>query len=187
MHIFGNLHPSFTLGFYSGEITETESFSFIANLKINYFYFTSGKFTKNNHSCGSVYSMVYLSVCCGELCLQICLSVCWLEIVFAIGFVCLLVCGHVITFFLPLGMVSAFDCFITELKLSQLQMGRLLAILGVHLSIFFYVAFFCYVYYHGLFVSCLGWCGCWAFFFCFVISICTELLCFGRGILTTCI
>ena len=46
----------------------------------------------------------------------------------------------------------------------------------------FYVAFCCYVYYHGLFVSCLGWCGCWAFFFCFVISICTELLCFGRGI-----
>ena len=33
----------------------------------------------------------------------------------------------------------------------------------------------------GLFVSCLGWCGCWAFFG-FVISICTELLCFGRGI-----
>ena len=45
------------------------------------------------------------------------------------------------------------------------------------------MAFFCYVYYHGLFLSCLGWCGCWAFF---VISICTELLCFGRGIWTTC-
>ena len=28
---------------------------------------------------------------------------------------------------------------------------------------FFYVAFCCYVYYHGLFVLCLGWCGCWAF------------------------
>ena len=26
---------------------------------------------------------------------------------------------------------------------------------------FFYVASRCYVYYHGLFVSCLGWC--WAF------------------------
>ena len=46
---------------------------------------------------------------------------------------------------------------------------------------FFYVAFCCYVYYHGLFVSCLGWCRCWASSF-FVISICTELLCFGRGI-----
>ena len=51
---------------------------------------------------------------------------------------------------------------------------------------FFYVAFFCYVFYHRLFVSCLGWCGCWAFFLFFVISICTELLCFGRGISTTC-
>ena len=120
MHIFGNLHPSFTFGFYSGEITETESFSFIANLKIKFFYSTSGKFTKNNHPCGSVYSMVYLSVLGGELCLHICLSVCWLEVMFAIGFVCLLVCGHVITyFFLPLGMVSVLDCCITELKLSH--------------------------------------------------------------------
>ena len=38
----------------------------------------------------------------------------------------------------------------------KLQMGRLLAILGVYLSLFFYVTFFCYVYYHGLFLSCLG-------------------------------
>ena len=30
--------------------------------------------------------------------------------------------------------------------------------------LFFYVAFCSYVYYHGLFVSCLGWCGCYAFF-----------------------
>ena len=44
----------------------------------------------------------------------------------------------------------------------KLQMGRLLAIF-IYLY-FFNVAFFCYVYYHGLFVSCLGWCGCWAFF-----------------------
>ena len=78
--MFGNLHPSFTFGFYSGEITETESFSFIANLKIEFFYSTSGKFTKNNHPSGSVYSMVYLSVCCGG-------------VMFAIGFVCLLVGG----------------------------------------------------------------------------------------------
>ena len=48
----------------------------------------------------------------------------------------------------------------------KLQMGRLLAIFGVHLSIFFYVAFCCYVYYYGLFVSCLGLCGCWAFLRC---------------------
>ena len=40
----------------------------------------------------------------------------------------------------------------------ELQIGRLLDILGVYLSIFFYVTFCCYVYYHGLFVSCLGWC-----------------------------
>ena len=93
MHIFGNLHPTFTFDFYSGEITETESFSFIANLKIEFFYSTSGKFTKNNHPSGSVYSMVYLSVYCGELCLQIRLSVCWLEVMFAIRFVCLLVGG----------------------------------------------------------------------------------------------
>ena len=97
--MFGNLHPSFTFGFYSGEITETESFSFIANFKIIFFYSTSGKFTKNNHPCGSVYSMAYLSVRCGELCLQMCLSVCWLEVMFAIGFVCLLIFGHVITYF----------------------------------------------------------------------------------------
>ena len=48
--------------------------------------------------------------------------------------------------------------------------------------ILFYVAFCCYLYYHILFVSCLGWCGYWAFFMCVVISMFTELLCFGRGI-----
>ena len=41
----------------------------------------------------------------------------------------------------------------------KLQMGRILAILRVYLSIFFYVAFCCYMYYHGLFVSCLGGVG----------------------------
>ena len=63
----------------------------------------------------------------------------------------------------------------------KLQVGRLLAILGVYLSIFFYVAFCYYVYYHGLFVSCLGWVGV-GLFLNFVKNICTELLCFGRGI-----
>ena len=89
MHIFGNLHPSFTFGFYSGEITETESFSFIANLKIKFFYSALGKFTKNNHPSGSVYSMVYLSVVGSYICKFVCqfvgwrlclllgLSVCW--------------------------------------------------------------------------------------------------------------
>ena len=133
--------------------------------------------------------MVYLSVGCGELCLQIRLSVCWLEVMFAIGFVCLLVgayvwywvclfvgwwlCDNIISFNSRDG-VSVGLFFITDLNQSH----------GFYLFIyFFYVAFCCYVYYHGLFVSCLGWCGCWAFFlFCFVISICTELLCFGRGI-----
>ena len=81
------------------------------------------------------------------------------------------------------------DFFITDLKQPmdfKLQMDRLLAILGVYLSIFFY--FLC-----GLLLLCvLPWVICfmfgvvWVFFFCFVISICTELLCFGRGIGTTC-
>ena len=50
-----------------------------------------------------------------------------LEVMFAIGFVCLLVGGYVCLglwpchniIFLPLGMVSVLDCFITELKLSH--------------------------------------------------------------------
>ena len=37
--------------------------------------------------------MVYLSVGCGGLCLQIRLSVHWLGVMFAIGFVCLLLGG----------------------------------------------------------------------------------------------
>ena len=63
----------------------------------------------------------------------------------------------------------------------QLKKGRLLAILGVYLSFFL-----C-----GLLLLCvLPWVICFMFgvgvrlflFVCFVISICTELLCFGRGI-----
>ena len=42
--------------------------------------------------------MVYLSVGCGELCLQICLSVRWLGVMFAIGFVSLLVGGLCLVF-----------------------------------------------------------------------------------------
>ena len=64
-------------------------------------------------------------------------------------------------------------------------MGRLLAILGVYLSIFFLC---------GLLLLCAmciamgylfhvwGGVGVGLFLFCFVISIYTELLCFGRGI-----
>ena len=82
-----------TFGFYPGKITETEIFSFIANLKINFFYSTLRNFRKFNHPNGSLYSMVYLSVGCGELCLQIRLSVFWLGVMFGIGFDCLLVGG----------------------------------------------------------------------------------------------
>ena len=46
----------------------TESFSFIANIKIEFLYLTSGKFTKNNHPSASVYSMVYLSVVGSYVC-----------------------------------------------------------------------------------------------------------------------
>ena len=62
----------------------------------------------------------------------------------------------------------------------KLQMGRLLAIFGVYLS----NVFLC-----GLLLLCvLPWVICfmfrvvWVFFVCVVISIWTELLCFGRGI-----
>ena len=58
-------------------------------------------------------------------------------------------------------------------------MGRLLAILGVNLTIFFYVAFF---------VKCITmvylfhvWGGVGVGLFFLVISICTELFCFGKG------
>ena len=84
-------------------------FSFIANLKIKFFYSTSKK-------SGSLYNMVHLTVAYGELCLQSRLSVCWLGLClllvllvcylgvrFGIGFVgfvfvgwCL--CDHIISF-----------------------------------------------------------------------------------------
>ena len=64
-------------------------------LKIKFFYSTSRKLRKYNHPNGSVYSMVYLSVGCGDLCLQIHLSVRWLGVMFAMGFVSSLVGGYV--------------------------------------------------------------------------------------------
>ena len=71
-----------------------------------------------------------------------------------------------------------------QIRLSIHRLGVMFGIGLVFLLVvyFFYMAFCCYAYYHRLFVSCLGWCACWAFFLCFVISISTELLCFGRGI-----
>ena len=76
------------------------------------------------------------------------------------------------------------DFFIKDFKLSHGFKAKNGLIIG-HIGSFFifYVAFFCYVWYHGLFVLCLGWCECFCFL---VISICTELLCFGRGIGITC-
>ena len=131
--------------------------------------------------------MVYLSVGCGELCLQIRLSVRWLRVMFGIGFVCLLVGGYVITLYLlTLGMVSVLGLFYSRFKAITWILNYKWADYWPYWEFiylfFFYVAFCCYVYYHGLFVSCLGWCGCWTLFLLFVISICTELLCFGRGI-----
>ena len=59
----------------------------------------------------------------------------------------------------------------------KLQMGRLLAIFGVHLSNLFLCGLLLLCVLSWV-VSCLGWCGCWAFL-CVVISVCTELLYFG--------
>ena len=64
----------------------------------------------------------------------------------------------------------------------KLQMGRLLAIFGVHLSNFFSML--------PLSLCVLPWVICFmfgvvwvlGFFVCVVINICTALLCFGRGI-----
>ena len=94
----------FTFGVYSGKITETKMFSFIANLK--FFFIPLQEYLENqgNHPNGSPYNMVHLTVGFGELCLQNCLSVRWMGLCllldlsvfwlgpkFGIGFVCLLV------------------------------------------------------------------------------------------------
>ena len=203
MHIFGNLHPSFTFGFYCGEITETEIFSFIANLKIKFFILLQGNLQKITtqvvlftvwficlFGVGSYVCKFVCQFVGWRLCLLLGLSVCWLG-----GYVCYWVCLFVGLWtchniiFLPLRMVSVLDCFITELKLSmdfKLQMGRLLAILGVHLSIFFLCGLFllCVLPWVISFMFGVVWVlgFFFAFFFSFVISIFTELLCFGRGI-----
>ena len=82
-------------------------FSFIANLKITFFYSTSRIFRKYNHPNGSLYNiMVHLTVpyvckiVCqffgmGSVCYWVCLflgwGLCWYWVcVLGIGFVCLL-------------------------------------------------------------------------------------------------
>ena len=65
----------------------------------------------------------------------------------------------------------------------KLQMGRLLAILGVYLSFFSMWPSVVICITMGNFFHVWGGVGVGLFFlFCFVIGICTELLCFGRGI-----
>ena len=61
-----------------------------------------------------------------------CSTVCWLEVMFGIGSVCLLVSSY----FVILGMVSVLDFFIRDLTESHGFLGRLLAIFLVDLFIF---------------------------------------------------
>ena len=92
--------------------------------------------------------------------------------------VCLFVgrwlCDSIIS--VTLEMVSVLDFFYYKFKpipwILSYKWADYCPYLEFIYHFFSYVAFCCYVYYHGLFVSCLGWCGCWAFF---VISICIEL------------
>ena len=87
---------------------------------------------------------------------------------FGIGFVVFVgwwLCDSIIS--LTLGMVSVLDFFYCRFKpIPWILSYKWTDYLEFIYLIFFYVAFCCYVYYHGLFVSCLGWCGCWAFFLC---------------------
>ena len=61
-------------------------------------------------------------------------------------------------------------------------MGRLLAIFQVHLSIFFMWPSVVMCITMGYLFHVWGCLGVGLFCVCVVISICTELLCFGRGI-----
>ena len=62
----------------------------------------------------------------------------------------------------------------------KLQMGRLLAILGVYFFSMWPSVVMCITM--GYLFHVWGGVGVGHIFFYFVISICTELLCFGRGI-----
>ena len=128
--------------------------------------------------------MVYLSVGCGELCLQICLSVHWLGGCFWY-WVCLFVgwwlCDNIISFNSRDGV--SVGLFYYRFKAIPWILNYKWADYLPYLSIFL-----C-----GLLLLCvLPWVICSMFgmvwvlgffaFFCFVISICTELLCFVRRI-----
>ena len=119
--------------------------------------------------------MVYLSVGCGGV-----MFANWfvspLVGCYVWYWVCLFVgwwlCDSIIS--LTLGMVSVLNFFITDLNQShfKLQMGRLFfsmwhSVLCITMGYLFHV---------------WGGVGVGLFCVCVVISICTELLCFGRGI-----
>ena len=105
-----------------------------------------------------------------RLCLLLGLSVCWLA-----GYVCYWVCLFVglWTFdniiFLPLGMVSVLDCFITELKLSILnyKWADYWPYWEFIYLFFFYVAFFVMCITMGYFFHVWGGVGV-GLFFCFL-------------------
>ena len=88
---------------------------------------------------------------------------------YACYWVCLFVgwwlCDCIIS--LTLGMVSGLEFFYYRFKAIPWILSYKWADYWPYLEfiyhIFFYVVFCCYVYYHGLFVSCLGWGVCWAF------------------------
>ena len=143
--------------------------------------------------------MVYLSVGCGELCLQICLSVRWLGVMFTIGigFVCLLVGGYVIT-------ISFNSRDGVSVGLLYYRFKPIPWILSYKWADYWPYWEFIYLFFSmwpsvvmcitmgylfhvwggvGVFLGGGVCCFFVVFFlFCFVRSICTELLCFGRGI-----
>ena len=178
---------SLTFGFYSEEITETESFSFIANLKINFFIPLQGNLQNITTKVvvfriwficllvvGVMFASSFVSSLVGGLCLLLGLS-----------FVGWWLCDNIISFNSRDGV--SVGLFYYRFKAIPWILNYKWADYWPYweyIYLFLYVAFCCCVYYHGLFVSCLGCCWCWAFFnfFYFVISICTKLLCFGRGI-----
>ena len=94
-----------------------------------------------------VCKLVFQSVGWGYVWFWVCLFVGWW------------LCDSIIS--LTLGMVSVLNFFYYRFKPIPWILSYKWA---DYLFIYFFYVAFCYVYYHGLFVSCLGWCGCWAFF-----------------------
>ena len=60
------------------------------------------------------------------------------------------------------------DFTLTDFKLSHGFYSKNGLINGHIGSYFFLCGLFCYVWYHGLFVLCLGWCKCWTLTFFFL-------------------